>query len=172
MPRINQRASFTELLSVQSSKVIQHRTPLSRPQQNAQLLEEAAADMVGRQETGDWRQWYPYHKLYVRVLWVLSEHQSKTSPRASGHRSNLSQPLLFSHKHNSSQLLLLSSGKWGSPPSVRSQAHPTPLHSGVAEVSLGGCELSAQSPTEEGDPRLTGSLEQSLEHWGSREAWG
>ena len=53
MPRINQRASFTELLSVQSSKVIQHRTPLSRPQQNAQLLEEAAADMVGRQETGD-----------------------------------------------------------------------------------------------------------------------
>ena len=124
MPRINQRASFTELLSVQSSNVIQHKTPLSRPQQNAQLLEEAAADMVGRQETGDWRQWYPYPKLYVRVLWVLSEHQSKTSPRASGHRSNLSQPLLFSHKHNSSQLLLLSPGKRGSPPSVRGRAHP------------------------------------------------
>ena len=44
----------------------------------------------------------------------------------------------------------------------------TPLHSGVAEVSLGGCELSTQSPKEEGDPRLTGSLEQSLEHWVSQ----
>lgn len=54
---------------------------------------------------------------------MLSEHQSKTSPRASGHRSNLSQPLLFSHRHNSSQLLLLSSGKRGSPPSVRGRAH-------------------------------------------------
>ena len=37
---------------------------------------------------------------------------------------------------------------------------------------MGGCELSAQSPTEEGDPRLTGSLEQSLEHWSVREAEG
>ena len=42
------------------------------------------------------------------------------------------------------------------------------LHSGVAEVSLGGCELSAQSPTGEGDLRLTRSLEQSLEHWVSQ----
>ena len=48
-------------------------------------------------------------------------------------------------------------------------ARLTPLHSGVAEVSLGGRELSAQSPIEEGDPRLTGSLEQSLEHWVSHE---
>ena len=39
----------------------------------------------------------------------------------------------------------------------------TSLHSGVAEVSLGGCELTTQSSKEEGDPRLTGSLEQSLE---------
>ena len=74
-------------------------------------------------------------------------------------------PLLLT-QHNSSQLLLLSSGKWVSPPSGCSRADP--LHSGVAEVSLGGCELSAQSPTEEGDPRLTGSLEQSLEHWVSQ----
>ena len=44
-------------------------------------------------------------------------------------------------------------------------ARLTPLHSGVAEVSSGGCEFSAQSPTGEGDPRLTGSLEQSLKHW-------
>ena len=44
-------------------------------------------------------------------------------------------------------------------------ARLTPLHSGVAEISLGGCELSTQSPTGEGDPKLTGSLEQNLEHW-------
>ena len=144
---------------------------LSRPQRNAQSSPvEASADMEGRKETGDWRQWYPNHKLYVRVIWMLSEHQSKTSRRAFGHRSNLSQPLLFSHKHNSSQLLLLSSGKRVSPPSGWSRADP--LHSGVAEVSLGGCELSTQSPTEEGDPRLTGSLEQSMEHWVSQGGWG
>ena len=51
-------------------------------------------------------------------------------------------------------------------------ARLTPLHSGVAEVSLGRCELSTQSSTEEGDPRLTGSLEQSLEHWVSQGGWG
>jgi len=62
--------------------------------------------------------------------------------------------------------LLFSSRKQVSPPSSWSQADP--LHSGVAEVSLGGCELSTQSPKEEGDPRLTGSLEQSLEHWVSQ----
>ena len=47
-------------------------------------------------------------------------------------------------------------------------ARLTPLHSGVAEISLGGCELSIQSPTGEGDPKLTGSLEQNLEHWVSQ----
>ena len=62
-----------------------------------------------------------------------------------------------------SSQLLLSSGKRVSPPSVRGRADP--LHSGVAEVSLGGCELSVQSPPGEHDPRLIGSLEQSLEHW-------
>ena len=50
----------------------------------------------------------------------------------------------------------------------QSGARLTLLHSGVAEISVGGCELSAQSPTGEGDPRLTGSLEQSLEHWVSQ----
>ena len=62
--------------------------------------------------------------------------------------------------------LLFSSRKCVSPPSVRSQADP--LQSGVAEVSLGRWELSAQSPTGEGDPSLTGSLEQSLEQWVSQ----
>ena len=100
---------------------------MSCPQRNAQLLDEASADMEGRKETGDWRQWYPNHKLYVRVIWVLSEHQTKTGRRAFGHRSHLSQPLLFSHKHNSSQLLLLSSGKQVSPPSGWTQADPSAL---------------------------------------------
>ena len=101
---------------------------LSRPQRNAQSSPvEASADMEGRKETGDWRQWYPNHKHYVRVIWVLSEHQSKTSQRAFAHRFHLSQPLLFSHKHNSSQLLLLSSGKQVSPPSGWSQADPSAL---------------------------------------------
>ena len=81
----------------------------------------------GQKETGDWRQWYPNHKLYARVIWVLSEHQSKTGRRAFGHRSHLSQPLLFSHKHNSSQLFLLSSGKWVSPHSGWSRADPCTL---------------------------------------------
>ena len=81
----------------------------------------------GQKETGDWRQWYPNHKLYVRVIWVLSEHQSKTGRRAFGHRSNVSQPLLFSHKHNSSQLLLLSSGKQVSSLSGWSRADPCTL---------------------------------------------
>ena len=128
MPRINGRASFTELLSVQNSKAIQHKTPLSCPQQNAQLLQEASADMEGREETGDWGQWYPHHKLYVRVILGLCEHQTKTSPRGPGHWSNLSQPLLSSHKHNSSQLLL-SSVKRVSPLSGWSQADPTALWS-------------------------------------------
>ena len=126
MPRINGRASFTELLSVQNSKAIQHKTPLSCPQQNAQLLQEASADMEGREETGDWGQWYPHHKLYVRVILGLCEHQTKTSPRGPGHWSNLSQPLLSSHKHNSSQLLL-SSVKRVSPLSGWSQADPSAL---------------------------------------------
>jgi len=60
----------------------------------------------------------------------------------------------------------LSSRKQVSPPSAWSWNDP--LHSGVAGVSLGGCELNAQSPTEEGDPRFTGSLEQRLEHWVSQ----
>ena len=47
-------------------------------------------------------------------------------------------------------------------------ARLTPQHSGVAKVSLGRCEPIAQSPTGEGDLRLTGSLEQSLEHWVSQ----
>ncbi|CAM9959475.1 unnamed protein product [Rangifer tarandus platyrhynchus] len=59
--------------------------------------------------------------------------------------------------------LLLSSGKRGSPPSVRGWAHP-PCTLGLQRSLWEGCELSAQSPTEEGDPRLTGSLEQSLQH--------
>ena len=66
--------------------------------------------------------------------------------------------------------LLLSSVKRVFPPSGWSWADS--LHSGVAEVSLGGCELSAQSPTEEADLRLTGSLEQSLEHRVSQGGWG
>ena len=64
----------------------------------------------------------------------------------------------------------LSSRKWVSLPSGWSQADP--LHPGIAEVSLGGHELSAQSPTEEGNLRLTGSSEQSLEHWVSQGGWG
>ena len=71
---------------------------------------------------------------------------------------------LLTHTHISQ--LLFSSRKWVSPPSIWSRADPP--HSGIAEVSLGGRELSAQSPTGEGDPRLTGSLEQSLEHWVSQ----
>ena len=47
----------------------------------------------------------------------------------------------------------------------QSGAGLTPLHSGIAEVSLRGCELRAQYPTEEGFPSLTGFLEQSLKHW-------
>ena len=73
---------------------------------------------------------------------------------------------LLTHTHISQ--LLFSSRKWVSPPSGWSRADPP--HSGFAKVSLGGCELSAQSPTEEADWRLTGSLEQSLEHWSVREA--
>ena len=58
---------------------------------------------------------------------MLSEHQSKTGRRAFGHRSNVSKPLLFSHKHNSSQLLLLSSGKQVSSLSGWSRADPCTL---------------------------------------------
>ena len=70
------------------------------------------------------------------------------------------------HQENLRWRRTISSRKQVSPPSSWSRADP--LHSGVAEVSLGGRELSTQSPTEEGDPRLTGSLEQSLEHWVSQ----
>ena len=167
---INWRASFTELMSVQNSKVIQHKTPLNCLQQNAQLLEEASADVEGREETGDWRQWYPHHKLHVRIILGLCEHQTKTSPRAPGHWSNLSQPLLSSHKHRQFPAASTFICKTGL--STLRLELGWPLHSGVAEVSLGGCELSTQFPTEEGDPRLTGSLEQSLEHWVSQGGWG
>ena len=49
-------------------------------------------------------------------------------------------------------------------------ARLTPLHSGVAEVSLGGYELSAQSPTGEGDPKLNGSWSRAWSTGSVREA--
>ena len=45
-----------------------------------------------------------------------------------------------------------------------------PLHSGIAGVSLGGCELSAQSPTEEGDLRLNGPWSRAWSTGSVREA--
>ena len=132
--------------------------------------EEEPAESEGQHYTGDWHQWSSQHKPCSKgnfdVVWAPVK--KKMSLRISMVWSN---PLhhQFPHKPDNSQLLF-SSGKWVSPPSVRSRADP--LHSGIAEVSLGGCELSTQSPTEEGDPGLTGSLEQSLEHWISQGGWG
>ena len=82
------------------------------------------------------------------------------------HSTDLISPTFpCTHTHTDTAQTL-SSRKRVSPPSGWSWADP--LHSGIAGASLGGRELSAQSPTEEADWRLTGSLEQSLETWVSQ----
>lgn len=88
---------------------MKHQWVVLNPECSAPL-DEASADMEGRkrQETeGSGTQ-------ITNSMWgsseVLSEHQSKSKfEEPLDMESNLSQPLLFSYKHNSSQLFLLSS---------------------------------------------------------------
>ena len=117
--------------------------------------EEEPAESEGQHDTGDWHQWSSQHKpcsrgiFYVvwapvkkKKKWVLESPQSDPTPCIINSHINLTTPCSCFHHENRS---------------LYPQAGARLTTSGIAEVSLGVCELSTNSPTEDGDPRLTGS---------------